>query len=53
MAYPHVIPFMENAQRRDLRRRLMGKFNSRAVETNRRLLEEGGGDSHGDSCPVR
>ncbi len=40
MAYPHVIPFMENAPRRDLRRRLMGKFNSRAVETNRRPLEE-------------
>ena len=40
MAYPHVIPFMENAHRRDLRRRLTKKFNSRAVETNRPLLEE-------------
>ena len=40
MAYPHVIPFMENAHRRDLRRRLMKKFNSRAVATNRPLLEE-------------
>ncbi len=40
MAYPHVIPFMENAHRRDLRRRLMKKFNRRAVETNRPLLEE-------------
>ena len=40
MAYPHVMPFMENAHRRVLRRRLMEKFNSRAVETNRPLLEE-------------
>ncbi len=40
MAYPHVTPFLENARRRDLRRALMKKFNSRAVETNRPLLEE-------------
>ncbi len=40
MDYPHVTPFMENARRRDLRRRLMSKFNSRAVGTNRPLLEE-------------
>ncbi len=40
MAYPHVVPFMENARRRDLRERLSRKFNSRAVETNRPILEE-------------
>ncbi|MDH3259492.1 MAG: Zn-dependent oligopeptidase [Acidimicrobiia bacterium] len=40
MAYPHVIPFMEQAQRRDLREALSFKFSSRAVETNRPVLEE-------------
>lgn len=40
MAYPHVVPFMENAHRRDLRRRLAKKFGSRAVESNRPILEE-------------
>lgn len=40
MAYPDVIPFMENAHRRDLRERLLYKFNTRAVEPNRPLLEE-------------
>lgn len=40
MAYPHVIPFLENARRRDLRAELSKKFSSRAVEKNRPLLEE-------------
>ena len=40
MAYPHVIPFMENARRRDLRQRLTEKFNNRAVDSNRPILEE-------------
>lgn len=40
MAYPHVIPFMDNARRRDLRERLSFKFNTRAVEANRPILEE-------------
>lgn len=40
MAYPHVTPFVENARRRELRRALSAKFNSRAVDTNRPLLEE-------------
>ncbi len=40
MAYPHVIPFMENARRRDLREALMKKFNNRAVDSNRPILEE-------------
>ena len=40
MAYPHVIPFMENAVRRDLRQALMERFNNRAVDSNRPLLEE-------------
>ena len=40
MAYPHVVPFMENAGRRDLRERLAEKFNNRATESNRPLLEE-------------
>ena len=40
MAYPEVVPFMENARRRDLRERLGFKFNNRAVEANRPLLAE-------------
>ncbi len=40
MAYPDVVPFLENASRRDLRQQLSFKFNSRAVEKNRPLLEE-------------
>lgn len=40
MAYPDVIPFMENARRRDLREQLSYKFNTRAVEENRTILEE-------------
>lgn len=40
MAYPHVIPFMEQAARRDLREKLSFKFNTRAVDANRPVLEE-------------
>jgi Zn-dependent oligopeptidase len=40
LAYPHVIPFTENAKRRDLREELSFKFNTQAVEANRKLLEE-------------
>jgi|FLYL01.1.fsa_nt_gi thimet oligopeptidase len=40
MAYPHVVPFLENARRRDLREALSRKFNSRAVAENRPILEE-------------
>ena len=40
LAYPDVIPFMENARRRDLREELSFKFNTRAVEANRPILEE-------------
>lgn len=40
MAYPHVVPFMENATRRDLRQRLAKKFSNRAVDANRPILEE-------------
>jgi thimet oligopeptidase len=40
MSYPEVVPFMENANRRDLREQLSRKFNSRAVEINRPLLDE-------------
>jgi thimet oligopeptidase len=40
LSYPDVIPFMENSPRRDLREELSRKFNSRAVEPNRPLLEE-------------
>jgi len=40
MAYPDVIPFMENAERRDLREQLSFKFNTRAVEQNRPILAE-------------
>jgi Zn-dependent oligopeptidase len=40
LAYPHVIPFVENAKRRDLREELSFKFNTQAVDANRKLLEE-------------
>lgn len=40
IAYPHLIPFMENATRRDLREQLRFKFNSVAVEDNKGILEE-------------
>lgn len=40
MAYPDVIPFLENAHRRDLREQLSYKFNNRAVAENRPLLAE-------------
>ncbi len=40
MAYPDVVPFMENADRRHLRQELSFKFNTRAVEPNRPILEE-------------
>ena len=40
MAYPHVIPFIQNASRRDLREALMFKFNNRAREANRPILAE-------------
>lgn len=38
--YPHLIPFQENARRRDLREQLRYKFNTVAVEENRKILEE-------------
>ncbi len=40
LAYPHLIPFVENAKRRDLREELSFKFNTQAVEANRKILEE-------------
>jgi thimet oligopeptidase len=40
MAYPHVVPFVQNAARRDLREALMFKFNNRAREINRVILAE-------------
>ncbi|MGZ8755321.1 MAG: M3 family metallopeptidase [Acidimicrobiia bacterium] len=40
MAYPLVIPFMEQAERRDLREALSFKFSSRAVDANRPVLKE-------------
>ena len=40
MAYPHVVPFIQNASRRDLREALMFKFNNRAREINRVILAE-------------
>ncbi|CAN5870038.1 oligopeptidase A [soil metagenome] len=38
--YPHILPFTENAKRRDLREELSRKFNMQAVAENRPLLEE-------------
>ncbi|HJR92224.1 MAG TPA: M3 family metallopeptidase [Acidimicrobiia bacterium] len=40
MAYPDVVPFMENSERRDLRQQLSFKFNTRAIGPNRAILEE-------------
>jgi thimet oligopeptidase len=40
IAYPHLIPFLENSPRRDLRERLRFKFNTVAVDDNRKILEE-------------
>lgn len=40
IAYPHLIPFQENAARRDLREELRYKFNTVAVEENRAILDE-------------
>lgn len=40
MAYPDVLPFMDNAERRDLRERLSFQYNNRAADTNRSVLEE-------------
>jgi thimet oligopeptidase len=40
IAYPHLIPFLENSPRRDLREELRFKFNTVAVEENSKILEE-------------
>ena len=40
IAYPHLIPFLENSPRRDLREQLRYKFNTVAVDENRKILEE-------------
>ena len=40
LAYPHLIPFLENARRRHLREELSFKFNTQAVGANRKILEE-------------
>ena len=40
IAYPHLIPFLENSPRRDLREELRFKFNTVAVEENREILDE-------------
>ena len=40
IAYPHLIPFLENSPRRDLREQLRFRFNSVAIEENRKILEE-------------
>ncbi len=40
LAYPDYMPFMDQAEDRDLRRQLQFKFWNKAAETNRTLLEE-------------
>jgi len=40
IAYPHLIPFVENAASRPHREELRYKFNTVAVEENGRILEE-------------
>ena len=41
IAYPHLIPFLDNATRRDLREELRFKYLTVAVDENRAILEEG------------
>jgi Zn-dependent oligopeptidase len=54
LAYPHLIPFVENATRRDLREELSFKFNTQAVEANRKILEEARELRHdiAEECPA-
>ncbi len=40
MAYPDVVPFLDNSSRRDLREALAFKFNNRAREANTPILVE-------------
>lgn len=40
MAYPHVIPVLDGAVSRDLRRRVSFEFNNKALENNRSVLAE-------------
>lgn len=40
IAYPHLIPFLDNATRRDLREELRFKYLTVAVEENRAIIEE-------------
>ncbi len=40
LAYPDVVPFMERAERRDLRQELDRRFTTRAEEPNRVILAE-------------
>ena len=40
IAYPEMIPFLENSPRRDLREQLRFKFNTVAVAENHKILEE-------------
>jgi thimet oligopeptidase len=38
--YPDLVPFLENSPRRDLRERLRFKYDTVAVDENRKILEE-------------
>lgn len=40
LTYPDVVPFMDTSPRRDLRQELDRRFNTRALDSNRALLEE-------------
>ena len=40
IAYPDMIPFLENSPRRDLREKLRFKFNTVAIEDNKKILDE-------------
>ncbi len=40
MEYPHVVPILDNAENRELRRRVSAAFNSRAMDANRPALTE-------------
>jgi len=40
MAYPDVVPFIENVKNRKLREALQKKFSNRAAEANRPVIEE-------------
>ena len=53
MDYPDYIPFIEEAQNRDLRRQMQFKFWNRAAEANTPLMAEAVARPERDRVPAR